>query len=104
MISILAELPVSNDVAFRHKTGWLNIFSWVSWLNGFSSGRGTARAEDAQGRPTQSHISPSTSIRRNNFKGGTWDDAGLVLERRDQEVRARAVAHRRDNPCSGFRV
>jgi len=33
----------------------------VGWLNG----RGTARAEDAQGTPSQSHISPSilTSVR-----------------------------------------
>jgi len=29
----------------------------VGWLNG--SGRGAVRAEDAQGIPTQSHISPS---------------------------------------------
>jgi len=28
----------------------------VGWLNGFSSGRGTARAEDGQGTPAQSHI------------------------------------------------
>jgi len=40
----------------------------VGWLNGFSSitstgaGRGTARAEDAQGTPTQSHISPSILV------------------------------------------
>ena len=33
---------------------------WVGWLNG--SGRGTARAEDAQGTPTQSHISPSILV------------------------------------------
>ena len=35
----------------------------VGWLNGFSSiGRGAARAEDAQGTPTQSHISPSVPV------------------------------------------
>ena len=31
----------------------------VGWLNG---GRGTTRAEDAQGKPTQSHISPSIPV------------------------------------------
>jgi len=30
----------------------------VGWLNG----RGTTRAEDAQGTPTQSHISPSILV------------------------------------------
>jgi len=33
----------------------------VGWLNGFS-GRGAARAEDAQGTPTQSHTSPSILV------------------------------------------
>ena len=33
----------------------------VGWLNGFS-GRGAARAEDAQETPTQSHISPSILV------------------------------------------
>ena len=33
----------------------------VGWLNGVV-GRGTARAEDAQGTPTQSHISPSILV------------------------------------------
>ena len=33
----------------------------VGWLNGFS-GRGAARAEDAQGTPTQSRISPSIPV------------------------------------------
>ena len=31
------------------------------------SGRGTARAEDAQGPPTQSHIAPSTLVYENKF-------------------------------------
>jgi len=36
----------------------------VGWLNGLVdlSGRGTTRAEDDQGRPTQSHISPSILV------------------------------------------
>ena len=34
----------------------------VGLLNGFLSGRGTTRAEDAQGTPTQSHISPSILV------------------------------------------
>jgi len=33
----------------------------VGWLTGFS-GRGTTRAEDAQGTPSQSHISPSILV------------------------------------------
>ena len=32
-----------------------------SWLSG-TSGRGSARAEDAQGTHTQSHVSPSTLV------------------------------------------
>ena len=37
----------------------------VGWLNGFFTGRGSARAEDAQETPTQSHISPSIlNVRR----------------------------------------
>ena len=35
------------------------IDSGLGWLNRYLSGRGSARAEDAQGTPTQSHISPS---------------------------------------------
>jgi len=34
----------------------------VGWLNGDLSGRGTTRAEDAQGTPTQIHISPSILV------------------------------------------
>ena len=34
------------------------------------SGRGTARAEDAQGTPTQSHISPSILVYEDENKGG----------------------------------
>ena len=39
----------------RLRVGWLNGFLWVM----IDSGRGTKRAEDAQGTPGQSHISPS---------------------------------------------
>ena len=39
--------------------------SLVAWVP--SSGRGTARAEDAQGTPTQSHISPSILVYEDEF-------------------------------------
>ena len=35
----------------------------VGWLDGFSFGRGTTRAEDAQGTPRESYITNYTSIR-----------------------------------------
>jgi len=38
----------------------------VGWLNG----RGTARAEDAQGTPTQSHISPSILVYEDYSQAG----------------------------------
>jgi len=34
------------------------------------SGRGTTRAEDAQGTPTQSHISPSILVYEDRLGGG----------------------------------
>jgi len=39
------------------------------------SGRGTARAEDAQGTPTQSHTSPSILVYEDNLGGGGEDGA-----------------------------
>ena len=39
----------------------------VVWLNG----RGTTRAEDAQGKPTQSHISPSILVYENTTPPST---------------------------------
>jgi len=52
----------------------------VDWLHGFSfgSGRGTTRAEDAQGTPTQSHISPSILVYEDN-KEDTSDDQDLSI-------------------------
>ena len=38
----------------------------VGWLNG--SGRGTTRAEDAQGTPTQSHLSPNILASEDNIR------------------------------------
>ena len=40
----------------------------------FGSGRGTTRAEDAQGTPTQSHISPSIQVYKDDLveRGGLW--------------------------------
>ena len=48
-----------------------------------SAGRGTARAEDAQGTPTQSHISPSILLYEDNTKVG----AALLV----QQMRAGTV-------------
>ena len=42
----------------------------VGWLNGFFTGRGTARAEDAQGTPTQSYISPSILVYEDKIING----------------------------------
>ena len=46
----------------------------VGWLNGFSSGRGTARAEDAQGTPTLGHVSLSILV----YKETTWPSQGCA--------------------------
>jgi len=40
------------------------------------SGRGTTRAEDAQGTPTQSHISPSILVYEDNRRQGAGADGG----------------------------
>jgi len=60
VVSVHLDLFFAQDIA-------VVIDSGVGWLNG--SGRGTTRAEDAQGTPTQSHtshITKCTSIRRPN--------------------------------------
>ena len=41
------------------RVGWFNGFSFIGMSSRDLSGRGAARAEDAQGTPTQSHKSPS---------------------------------------------
>ena len=49
----------------------------VGWLNAFSSGRGAAKAGDAQGTPTPSHIAPNIPVNKDNvhlwskFRGQT---------------------------------
>jgi len=45
-----------------------------------SRGRGTARAEDAQGTPTHSHISPSILVYEDCLEGD--DDDSALLEAR----------------------
>ena len=45
---------------------------------GLKTGRGTARAEDAQGTPTQSHISPSILV---------YEDSRLDLENGSSQLR-----------------
>ena len=42
------------------------------------SGRGAARAEDAQGAPAQSHISPSILENEDNIYLDLFDGPGLV--------------------------
>ena len=37
------------------------------------SGRGTTRAEDAQGTPTESHLSPSMLVYEDNILSNTYD-------------------------------
>jgi len=52
---------------------------WHSWNFTYArdlSGRGSTRAEDAQGTPTQSHISPNIQV---NEDSGEASDAPLVL-------------------------
>ena len=59
-------------VLVRPKGILFALLYWISalgrlragWLNG---GRGAARAEDAQGTPHQSHISPSLLVCADNF-------------------------------------
>ena len=57
----------------------------VGWLNGFLFWEGTKRAEDAQGTPAQSHISPSILVyegkiplRMNHFRSNRERDVGRV--------------------------
>ena len=52
----------------------------VGWLNEF--GRGAARAEDAQGTPTQSHISPSILVYEENPAMSTCEST-RVTQRED---------------------
>ena len=66
-------------------TAVLEIRRWV-WegregQKGDLSGRGTARAEDAQGTPTQSHISPSILVYEEEgcSRDGRDDDVDLVV-------------------------
>ena len=51
------------------------------------SGRGIARAEDAHGTPTQSHLSPSVLVYEEEYGRGTDDPPAFVLAHR-------APAHR----------
>ena len=44
----------------------------------YLSGRGTTRAEDGQGTPTQSHIAPSILVYEEKL--GTAEDAGHVAQ------------------------
>ena len=51
----------------------------VGWLNSWDlSGRGTTRAEDAQGTPTQSHISPSILVYEDKVVPAAGVDAVMV--------------------------
>ena len=52
----------------------------VGWLNGFSfiTGRGAARAEDAQGTPIQSHTSPNILVYKDNMC--TWNSMDDICE------------------------
>jgi len=70
----------------------------VGWLNGFS-GRGTTRAEDAQGTPTQSHISPSTLASDDK----TGSSRRLLLPRRNLS-RANMAQVRQSRTDSGLGV
>jgi len=66
-----AHAPVQHrSCVHRLRVGWLNGFSFITSTGAFHSshpqgqlsGRGTTRAENAQGTPTQSHISPSILV------------------------------------------
>jgi len=50
----------------------------VGWLNEF--GRGTTRTEDAQGTPTQSHISPSILVYEETRQQMCWTHGCGVLD------------------------
>ena len=65
------EYPVSCEFGTydRLRVGWLNRVSFIT-----STGRGAARAGDAQGTPTRSHISPSILVYEDNS-----EDQNLVL-------------------------
>jgi len=50
----------------------------------YTTGRGTARAEDAQGTPTQSHISPSIQVyEENTFKRSELQSAVQIPDNSD---------------------
>ena len=56
--------PMGGAVSYERGTPILMLTRWVrgTYLSALDSGRGTARAEDAQGTPTQSHISPGILV------------------------------------------
>ena len=64
--AVSRRLPLSSQVGTIEKVKarlwlWPELFFWL-----IDSGRGTTRAEDAQGTPTQSHISPSLLVYEND--------------------------------------
>ena len=69
----------------------------VGWLNGFSfSGRVTTRAEDAQGTPTQSHISPNILVYEDYRVNG---ESG-PRERRELSMDSMRVPRNRNSPLT----
>ena len=58
----------------------LMIDSGLDGSTEFLSGRGAARAEDAQGTPTQSHISPSLLVYEDTIEQGADNLFGDLLD------------------------
>ena len=58
----------------------LDLGGLVIWVGRLRVGRGTTRAEDAQGTPTQSHISPSILV----YEGYVWCRVSCTEHGRDE--------------------
>ena len=73
------------DVTFR--AGCTDPFSATVW-NGdrLRVGRGTTRAEDAQGTPTQSHISPSKLVYTDKIRSSSLNES-------EYSARARCIGY-----------
>ena len=74
----------------------------VGWLNG--SGRGTTRAEDAEGTPNQSHISPSVLVYKEKPVWGVGSGSGVGAARAPRKGRGSHLliqgylAHKKQRP------
>ena len=74
----------------RFRVGWLNL-----------SGRGDTRAEDAQGTPTRSHLSPSILVYEDHLAGRCYEEVWVLIGRIEIRVVNTTATTRGDHTSSG---